>query len=49
MQKVNYKDEDVLVLASGKMIRGWAYDTHCNFHPKEDNNIIEVLTTIYIK
>lgn len=47
--KLQFEDNDLLVLNSGSMIRGWTYETHCKFNPKEDNTIIEVLKTIYKK
>lgn len=44
-----YKNNDLLILESGKTLRGWAYEAHCNFRPDEKNTIVEVLRTVWEK
>ena len=49
MKNPNFSNDDILVLASGSMIRGWSYDTHCRFNLKDDNTILEVLRSVWRK
>jgi len=37
----------LLLLASGKTVRGWAYEIHCEYNQDKDNTIVEILRTIW--
>jgi len=42
-----YERNDLLVLASNKIIRGWTYEIHCKYNADDDNTIVEILRTIW--